>query len=564
MYIDNNNDAPAKVIGSFAKSKNEDWKNGINSLMEGFKTQFGLDPLNNIRDILENDVLCEQYKEALLGDVFEADFNDEYLNLMPEKLDQLFENTKDEIITENYGVGQMSPIVGYTLPILKKNYIECHGKDIVMTEVPSKPVIKIAFERKFLKDKAGKKYYIPEIFYDESYKEVSEKAKGKKISDKWYPETGTLPMQDLAIMNESGGTLETRDQLAHDFCIQAIKMEVDGAEVIKNGLDIKPDYSSNNNITYRCKHVKDDGSVLEEVLTGTVDYYHGTITVATSGSLIKQVQFGGHLSNQNNNETIELDRERETVTWHIGEGERINTALTIEKIKDMKSLLGIDVTPEAIADMSSTLTQFEDAHIMSYLKNSLDIWKDKTDLPFGYTGGFVETATFNCVPGSTLAVTQSEYIESELKFRFNRLLSELKDKLKTTDLMFVVYGHPTIIELFNASVDWKFDEGSKVGGLVLDYKFGVVTESGTRIHVVSSLKVPKEAGIRIVAYPTTDEQLTFKHFKYSFNIENMYRNPLTPLTPNIMGTHRYLTESLLPVQGQMLLIGNDFGIDPRP
>lgn len=564
MYIDNNNDAPAKVIGSFAKSKNEDWKNGINSLMEGFKTQYGLDPLNNIRDILENDVLCEQYKEALLGDVLEADFNDEYLNLMPDKLDQLFENTKDEIITENYGVGQMSPIVGYTLPILKKNYIECHGKDIVMTEVPSKPVIKIAFERKFLKDKAGKKYYIPEIFYDESYKEVSEKAKGKKISDKWYPETGALPMQDLAIMNESGGTLETRDQLAHDFCIQAIKMEVDGAEVIKNGLDIKPDYSSNNNITYRCKHVKDDGTVLEEVLTGTVDYYHGTITVATSGSLIKQVQFGGHLSNQNNNETIELDRERETVTWHIGEGERINTALTIEKIKDMKALLGIDVTPEAISDMSSTLTQFEDAHIMSYLKNSLDIWKDKTDLPFGYTGGFVETATFNCVPGSTLAVTQSEYIESELKFRFNRLLSELKDKLKTTDLMFVVYGHPSIIELFNASVDWKFDEGSKVGGLVLDYKFGVVTESGTRIHVVSSLKVPKSAGIRIVAYPTTDEQLTFKHFKYSFNIENMYRNPLTPLTPNIMGTHRYLTESLLPVQGQMLLIGNDFGIDPRP
>lgn len=564
MYIDNNNDAPAKVIGSFAKSKNEDWKNGINSLMEGFKTQFGLDPLNNIRDILENDVLCEQYKEALLGDVFEADFNDEYLNLMPEKLDQLFENTKDEIITENYGVGQMSPIVGYTLPILKKNYIECHGKDIVMTEVPSKPVIKIAFERKFLKDKAGKKYYIPEIFYDESYKEVSEKAKGKKVSDKWYPETGTLPMQDLAIMNESGGTLETRDQLAHDFCIQAIKMEVDGKEVIKNGLDIKPDYSSNNNITYRCKHVKESGDVVEEVLTGTVDYYHGTITVATSGSLIKQVQFGGHLSNQNNNETVELDRERETVTWHIGEGERINTALTIEKIKDMKSLLGIDVTPEAISDMSSTLTQFEDAHIMSYLKNSLDIWKDKTDLPFGYTGGFVETATFNCVPGSTLAVTQSEYIESELKFRFNRLLSELKDKLKTTDLMFVVYGHPTIIELFNASVDWKFDEGSKVGGLVLDYKFGVVTESGTRIHVVSSLKVPKEAGIRIVAYPTTDEQLTFKHFKYSFNIENMYRNPLTPLTPNIMGTHRYLTESLLPVQGQMILKGNDFGIDPRP
>ena len=563
MYINNDDQSPARVIGSFAKSKNEDFKNGINSLMEGFKTQYGLDPLNNMRDILENDVLCEQYKEALIGDILNDDYNDPYLNLMPAKIEQLFENSRQEIIEENYAIPQLSPIVGYTLPILKKNYIECHAKDIVMTEVPSKPVIKLAFERKFLKDKAGNKYYVPEIFYDESYKEVSEKAKGKKVSDKWYPEEGALPMQDLAIMNESGGFLETRDTLAHDFCIQALKLNVDGEEVIKQGLDIKPDYSSHNNMTYRVKHVKEDGTVLEEVLTGTVDYYHGLVTIATSGAMIQQVQFGGHLSNQNNNETIEMDKERETVTWHIGEGERINCALTIEKIKDMKAMMGIDVTPEAISDMSSALTQFEDAHIMSYLKDSLEIWRDKTDLPFGYTGGFVETASFSCVPAQTLAIPQSQYIESELKFRFNRLLSELKDKLKTTDLMFVAYGHPTNIELFNAQVDWKFDEGSKVGGIVLDYKFGVITESGTRIHVVSSLKVPKEAGIRVVAYPTTDEQITFKHFKYSFNIENMYRNPLTPLVPNIMGTHRYRTESLLPVQGQLLLKDNDFGIDPR-
>ena len=150
-----------------------------------------------------------------------------------------------------------------------------------------------------------------------------------------------------------------------------------------------------------------------------------------------------------------------------------------------------------------------------------------------------------------------------MKFRFNRLLSKLKTKLLTTDMMFVAYGHPNNIELLNAAVDWKFDEGSKIGGVTLDYKFGVITESGTRIHVVSTLKVPEDEGIRIVGYPTTDEQITFKHFKYSFNIENMYRNPLTPLVPNIMGTHRYLTESLLPIQGQLRLEENDFGIDPR-
>ena len=562
MYINYDDQAPARVIGSFTHSKNEEFKNGITSLMEGFKGQMGVDPLRDIYTILENDVLAEQYKDALIGDILDTEFDDPYLNLMPKKLEQVYENSAMTILKENYGAPQLNPIVGYTLPILKKNFIENHGKDIVMTEVPSKPVIKLSFERKFLKDKEGKKYYVPEIFYDDSYKEVSAKAKGKPISNKWYPEAGALPMQDLNLLNESGGTIEARDRLAFDFCIDAVKLNIDGEEVVKEGLSIKPDISSNSSFNYRIKHTKKDGTVVEELLTGAVDFYHGTVTIATSGALCKQVRFGGHLSNENNVQTIELDGEREIVTWMIGEGERINAPLTIEKIKDMRALAGIDVTAEAVSDMSVALTNFEDNHIMSYLHDSLAIWKDKKDLPFGYTGGFVETAVFNCVPDHGL-LTQSDYIEKEMKFRFNRLLSKLKTKLLTTDMMFVAYGHPNNIELLNAAVDWKFDEGSKIGGVTLDYKFGVITESGTRIHVVSTLKVPEDEGIRIVGYPTTDEQITFKHFKYSFNIENMYRNPLTPLVPNIMGTHRYLTESLLPIQGQLRLEENDFGIDPR-
>ena len=217
MYINYDDQAPARVIGSFTHSKNEEFKNGITSLMEGFKGQMGVDPLRDIYTILENDVLAEQYKDALIGDILDTEFDDEYLNLMPKKLEQVYENSAMTILKENYGAPQLNPIVGYTLPILKKNFIENHGKDIVMTEVPSKPVIKLSFERKFLKDKEGKKYYVPEIFYDDSYKEVSAKAKGKPISNKWYPEAGALPMQDLNLLNESGGTIEARDRLAFDF-----------------------------------------------------------------------------------------------------------------------------------------------------------------------------------------------------------------------------------------------------------------------------------------------------------------------------------------------------------
>lgn len=89
-------------------------------------------------------------------------------------------------------------------------------------------------------------------------------------------------------------------------------------------------------------------------------------------------------------------------------------------------------------------------------------------------------------------LTQSDYIEKELKFRFNKLLSSLKTKLKTEELMFVAFAHPNNIELFNASVKWMVDQDTKVGGLQLAYKFGVMTETGTRVHFVSSLKVPEK------------------------------------------------------------------------
>ena len=69
--------------------------------------------------------------------------------------------------------------------------------------------------------------------------------------------------------------------------------------------------------------------------------------------------------------------------------------------------------------------------------------------------------------------------------------------------------------------------------------------------------------MRIVAYPLTEELITFKHYKYSLNIENMYRNPNTPLIPNIMATQRYKTVELLPVQGSFKLTNNGFGLTDR-
>lgn len=542
-----------RIVGSFYQSRHEDFDNSLVHLNESFQGSYGLDAVEDIMRIVKDDVIYEQYKELLIGDVLDEHYEDQYLNLFPAKMEQVIENSRHQIVHENYGVAQLSPVVGYTLPIIKKNMIECISKDLMMTEVPDKPVVKVAFERKFLKDKNGKKYYIPEIFYDDSYKQASALAKGTPV----YSQAVTAPLEDYDLMTASLGAGQVRkglDQFAYDLHISEITLE--GEKTI-TGLNIKPDVENQGVFYKEITHEEE-----KVVIVGRVDYYNGTVSCNSLDGKLKSVKFGGHVSNQFNDHSLDLDRERTPQTWEIPEQERLNTALTIEKIRDMKAMANIDVTPEVVNDMATTLTQFEDSAVIGFLRDSLERWEDKKDLPFGYTEGFVETATFDCNVNSGM-LTQSDYIDKELKFRFNKLVSSLKDKLKTEELMFVAFAHPNNLELFNSSVKWMVDENTKVGGLQLSYKFGVMTESGSRIHFVSSLKVPEKEGIRIVAYPTSANYITFKHYKYSFNIENMYHHPVVTKVPNIMGTHRYLTTEMLPIQAQLELENNDFGIKSR-
>lgn len=569
MYDYLGSQEPANIVGSFVNDRNEDFKEGIKSLLEGFHGSYSMDAIDDLSKILKVDTLKEDYKQRLFGDVLEENFNDEYYALLPQKLEQLFENSSTEIIKES-SVGQLAPIVGLSLPILKKNYLEMNSKDIVMTEVPSKPIIKAAFERKFLKDKQGNKSYIPEIFYNDSYKDIIEQSRGVAISDVFYPTSGVLPVQDLNIMQLSGGTLEARDSLAYDFAIQAVSIQVPNAagdgvdDKIVDGLAISPDMASNGAFTYRVTTVGNDAAhtKVEDIITGVVDFYKGTVSVASTGGKITKVKFGGHLSNENNTQSVELDRERTTLEWKIPDGQRINTGLSIERIKDYKALFDIDITSDVIADMSTVLSQFEDSTILNYLDDSFNKWKDKKDLPFGYDS-FIERYEFNAIPAANAIVPPSSWIDTELKFNLNREIDTMKEKLRTNDVMFVAYGNPAVITLIQDNVKWVIDEDTKIGGIQLDYRFGVMTANKNRVHVVSSMKVPREKGIRIVAFPLTKEIITFKHYKYSLNIENIYRNPATPLIPNIMGTSRYLTTDVLPVQGEFTIVGNEFGRQPQ-
>ena len=197
---------------------------------------------------MAQDSLREAYKAALIGDMITTEataiYNqDPYLATMPAKMEQMFENTAGEMLKEA-SVGNLTPIVGVTPPVMKKSFLEQHAKDIVPVEVPTKPIINLQFERKFVQDAQGNAHYIPDIFYTDEYADVVKKGRGNELPSTWYPaDADVLPMNDFDVLAIAGGSLAARDSLALDFAVKAVKMQC-GAELITITIDAQPDYGS--------------------------------------------------------------------------------------------------------------------------------------------------------------------------------------------------------------------------------------------------------------------------------------------------------------------------------
>ncbi len=147
--------------------------------------------------------------------------------------------------------------------------------------------------------------------------------------------------------------------------------------------------------------------------------------------------------------------------------------------------------------------------------------------------------------------------EAQCAYTFDDALQEGKkyiiqfvQKLRNSNMMVVLVANPTMISYLD-NISWVVDEATKVGGVKLDYKFGVTTIAGCRVHVISTQKETFAKGFRLIGYPLTEEIITYRKYDYSFFIENNYRNVNTPLIPNVMVAQRYLNYEFLPLQSEM-------------
>lgn len=497
--------------------------------------------------------------------------DDPFYSTYAERLDQLIDNSLVEMARESVMTGY-APIQSYAPFMLKRQWVSCVWKDVLAADVAKSNIIKLQMEQRWVKDAEGNRYQIPDVYYNKSLMaKLLEDSTGVSLKEDPI-EIGQL--KNACLIDNANGFFKEElkyadanasQVLTHDYTIfKVIFTDSEGTEH-SVPCDVKVDVSTHvliNGNNLKCTVYNEDGTI-KEVLTdsivGNVDFDTGCVSVfATSGKITKVCQ-RGKAANRFNWRSLSVERTIKPLTFYMPEsGPRLNAAVTIEEAQDAIVLNNTDLYADNTDMMGDVLANLQDIGIKSFVDQSYEVHNALNHGPFGYEEKFTAEGSFNAVPIQNFAIGIDAWM-NQAKEYFERVLEELKYKLKTPDIIMCAVCHPSLVRYLKADVRWIFSDQTDVSGVKLAYKVGVTNSNGDRVHIITSTYMSVDEPIRIIAIPTTTECITFKHIMHSAIIDRGYQNPLEPLVPNVMATQRTLTFEVTPVQGNFTITGRGNG-----
>ena len=567
------------TIGGFANGANKnDFDAAFESACDNLQLagNNGYDFKQDINALIKNDVALEAFKDDLLSEISEfcsgREMSDSgnYASLY-ESVSALFDNTKEDLVNESTRVGVLLPIKAIDLPLVVKSHLKVVSKDIVQTEVTKSPVIKKQIEQTYVVDpKTKKRWKYPQAFFNDEYKDIFKAGKGLPIKNTPV----TLPQFNYDVITNlvsNGGDNITpaREDFTIDIRIEKVVVEVGKEETtvtLRTPITVNlADGSLVGGVIDMVVAKASDSEVTEEVkdvISGHVDFVSKTVSISSAAGKIKKVIFSGNLSNEKNERAVTFDWQREDHEWKIEDGFRADVPFSLEELEDAKALLDMDLYKRAYNSIGDLLIQMEDSQTIDWLDEEFNKYDGVELNPLDFNP-FISKKSFDCDSTTATVALPYEFIQKQLKFTIDRFITAIADKAKIEDLTFVIYGNPKYISLLDSDVNWVVKNGDMVGGVKLNYSYGIMTSGDVKVQVVSSYKVNKKT-LRFVAFPTNNDTITFKHYKYSTHIltsaNSAYRSPDLPggSMTYIMGTSRYKNISLQGIQGEMSFINADF------
>ena len=572
MY-DNRVKAP-NVVGNISMNDNDyGFKNEIKAVFESY-TQQGVDLINSLPAIIAS----PQSKTEFIGALIESMTNSPlytnpacasapYFNNYADRVDQLLSNTLDSIATESVMTGY-APIVAYNPFFLKKQFIDCVFSAVLMTEIPKTPVVEFGFEKRYLKDLEGNEYPLPECLYDdELVKTLMDAATGLNIKE---DPIEISKCRDLSLIDPTyiPGVIagDHTVELTPGIHIFQVVMTDSESKTHDVPVNITVDVSTHNFVKGSIKFdvLTEEGEVKETLtdeIIGKVNFKDGKVTVMSATGKVTKVCFRGKTANRFNQRSLDVVRRVEKMEFTMPEsGPRLNSAITIEDAADALALQNIDIIADNINVMGATLANFEDASIKSFIVQSFEAQKKGNAAGVKYNelgdNTMIVEGSFNTIPYDGYAYKITDWMKDSREY-FERIISALKLKLRSQNVMIVAVANPNIIRFLQDGINWVFSDNTEISGVKLAYNFGIYTSAQDRVHILTSMRMNEDEGIRFVVIPLTQELITFKHWKYNVCIDRNYRHPLYSLVPNVMCTMREKTIEVFPVAAQMLIKGRE-------
>lgn len=555
-------------------SANQQFKDDIASIYDSYANE-GINVFDSMGTIAQDRNLRQAFIDMATESVENDNAlhsgdasSDPFYSTYADRLKQLEDNSMLQMARESVMTGY-APIQSYAPFLIKRQWVSCVWKDALMADVAKSPIVKLQMEQRWVKDMKGNRYQIPDVYYKKDLmKQLLSDASGVALKE---DVKNSLPFQNVDLVansntyyNEQISYTDKAEVLTHDYTIYKVVF-VDTADDNKEHevfCDIKLDVATGAliNGAVSCTILNADGSVkkvLEDVIVGNVDCRNGTVSAYATHGNVKYFYHKGKAAGRFNHRSLSVERTIKPLTFYMPEsGPRLNAAVTIEEAQDAIACGNIDLYADNTDMMGDVLANLQDIDIKMYVDDSFDRNKQSATGPLGYEENFIEEGSFSAVPIQNFGITIDAWM-NQAKEYFERLLSNLKYKLKTQNAVVCAVCHPKLVRYLKSDVRWIFNDETGVSGLKLNYNVGVTNVDGDRVHIITSIYKAPEEGVRLIVIPTTNECVTFKHLMYSVIVDRGYRNPLEPLVPNVMSTQRTLTFEVTPVQGDFLITGTE-------
>ena len=583
------NDVKTKVVGNvMASDENMGFKSDIVHAFEEYALE-GVNLATDLYTILTSPAKAQQFNDVVLESVVSSEgltnadaSSDPFYGNYADRLSQLMTNSNNDIVRESVMTGY-SPIVSYAPFFLKKQWIACVWKDVLMTEVPNNPIINYQFQKRYIKDMDGNRYEIPDVYYDqETMKKLLSEATGVALKENLKI---SLPMNHINLVDPTRNadpsityledgfvTRDLSNALTQDIAIIAVTLKDSKNKEHEVPTNIRIDITTHNFVKGKVSYVvKDESSgepteTLEDEIIGNVDFDESAITVMAVHGKATKIRLRGKTANRFNHRSLDVERRVEQLQYVMPEsGPRLNSAVTIEEAADAIALGNIDMFADNADTMGNVLAYMEDLEIKSFMDTSYQAQADAAAAGLkgphnfpqdNHFDSLIVEGRFNTLPFGGYGSNVTSWMQDSKEY-FERVLEQLKYKLQTSQCIVNCVCHPSLVRYLKADVRWVFTGETNVSGMKLQYEFGITTVAGDRVHIITSRYMDPNEGIRFVVIPTTSDLITFKHLKYAVTVDRGYRHPLEPLVPNMMATQRTLTFEVIPVQGKLFIDGRE-------